>query len=109
MAKGTLTPTTVYYYGSTLVSVGAVDQEVDVLAGIAPVLGFTPAPNYLNVETDVDLTVRINHTSAAEIPVTAAAGLTIVAGAQLEIHRLYFTHSGASSALGDATVTVLAV
>ena len=99
---------TAYYRSAFTVPVGAVDQAVDVLAGIAPALGFTPAPTDLAIETDVDVAVKINSASAAPIPVTAAAGLTIPAEARLEIHQLYFSHTGPSIVFGNATVTVLA-
>jgi len=99
-----------YYYSTPFtVPMAAVDQVLDVRGGITPASTTTPAPNRLVIATDIDITVKINCTSAAEIPVTAAAGLTIPADCRLEISKLYFSHMGASSALGDATVTVLAI
>ena len=99
----------VYYRKSVTVIVGASDQLVDLLgaletAGRNQAIG--PA-RYLVVETDVDITMRINDATLDEIPGVATAGVTIPLNV-MAVSRLYFTHAGASSALGDATVTIFA-
>ena len=106
------TERTEYYRASVVVTIGAVNQHVDLYALMVAALSqdrYIPQPHYLHVETTVDVTLRINRTGAQEISVTAASGLTIDPAAELDMTHLYFSHTGASSALGDATVTIFAV
>lgn len=99
-----------YYYDTITVPMGAADQLLDILAALEA-LGRNKAigpARYVAIETDVSIMVKFNDTSLAEVPVLSTAARIIPANA-MAISRLYFSHTGASSALGDATVTILAM
>lgn len=98
-----------YYHAGLTVASGAVDQQVAVLtslytAGRDPV---TAAATYLTIATDVAVTVKINATTATEITVGTTDGFTLPGGV-MSISNLYFSHTGASSGSGDATVEIFA-
>lgn len=98
-----------YYNRQATVTTGAVNQEVDLLAAIIvegrdKTIG---AATYLTVTTDVEVTMKINLTTADSITVDTTDGHTVPGGV-MSISKLYFTHTGASSGSGDATVTIFA-
>ena len=122
MPKGQLVhqvkPTRVdYYYEASLtVPTGAEDQELDLHAALAT-LGRDPnnegvstagVPVFIRLKTDVAITWKINDTALAAMPLTVATGATLPADI-MKISKLYFTHTGASSASGDASVEILAI
>jgi len=72
-----------------------------------PHLAASPDGRWLYITTDVAVTVKINSTSAHSITVGTTSGITVPAGV-MAINKLYFSHTGASSASGDATVTIRA-
>lgn len=99
-----------YYYAEVAVAPGAVNQEVN-LSTLLEVGQKSPRwqrqARYLTITTTVNLTLRINSTSEEEITVDTTDGFTLPVGA-MEIEKLYFSHTGASSALGAAAVTIFA-
>ena len=100
-----------YYRKTIVVTIGTADRLVDVGAALRAAWSdgrFTPAPTRLVIETTVDLTLKINETTADEITITAASGFTLPPEAELEVSRLYFSHTGASSGSGDASVSIFA-
>ena len=98
-----------YYYAEVAVPTGAVNQQVDLSALLA--VGQNPRwqrqARYLTVATTVDLTMRINSTTANVITVDTTDGFQVPVAA-MEIVKLFFSHTGASSASGAAAVTVFA-
>jgi len=97
-----------YYNGAYTVPMLVENQELD-LRAILAALGRDVGGDsvYLRLTTDVEITVKLNATTLAEIPVTVAAGLTF--DRTMRISKLFFSHIGASSAASDATVTILAM
>lgn len=98
-----------YYNGSLTVAVGASDQAVDILGALVSAGRdrIKAAASYLKVVTDIAITMKINNTSATAVTVDTTDGVEIPAGV-MSISKVYFTHTGASSASGNATVEIFA-
>lgn len=100
---------TEYYYAQIDVPVGAVNQVLDIYAALVAqgresTMGHA---RYVTLQTDVDITVKVNRSTAQAIPLTGTDGLSWL-WQVLQVDKVYFTHTSASSAEGDATVAVFA-
>lgn len=99
-----------YFFSTVTVAGGVEDHEVDIDAELStdenPRRYRGPATS-LKVTTDVSVLVRLNKTTAPEIPVSSTDPLNIAAGS-INIHKLYISHTGACGA-GAASVQVLAI
>lgn len=107
---------TAYICKSVAVPIGAVNQEVDVATLLATAGRATGVQwaHWFFLSTDVDVTVRLNDSSADEISLTSANGLLNDAQGQppygaVRLMKLYLSHTGASSGSGDATVNLFAI
>ena len=97
-----------YYNAAYTVAVGADDVEFDLLAELVALGRSTDVPPaYLSLTSDIAITVKLNDTAFTAIPLPVASGLLF--DHILRVSTLYFSHTGASSASGDATVTILAM
>lgn len=95
----------VYYFGTKSLSVGAVNEEVD-LESLLSTRGSIRPARYLWVESDLSITMRLNKNTADEITLETATAKSF--DDLLSIKKLFFTHTGASSSSGDATVEIFA-
>ncbi len=98
-----------YYWHTVTVNVGAVNQAVAILtdllaAGRDQIIG---SATWLKVTTDVQITMRINSTTADEITVGTTSGIEVPEGV-MAIDNLYLSHTGASSGAGAASVVIFA-
>lgn len=99
-----------YIYKSITVNPGATDQlyniDTALIAAGRAAADFDHA-HHIELTTDVAITFKINSTSGDEIPLPTSGGFILEAG-DMDVRRLYFTHTGASSGSGAATVKLWA-
>lgn len=102
---------TTYYNRTATVNVGAVNQEVDISAALTA-LGRKDAvgpARFLRLSSDITCTVKLNATDADVITLTGGAAAMEIPLNVMVILKLYFSHTGASSASGAASVKIFAV
>jgi len=94
-------------YVSTTIAVvdSVVDQEYDLKAALVAKGGYEGA-RYMKLSSDLAISFKINSTSGDSI---ALGTTTLVFDDTITISKLYFSHIGAASGSGDATVTLLAI
>lgn len=95
-----------YYNGSYTVANGVTDQELDISAALVA-LGrdATDAlPKYLKIISDYAVTVKVNSTSLAALPINDTSGYVLPADI-LDVSTLYFSNSSGST----ATLAIIAI
>ena len=99
---------TYYCNEAYVVPIGAVDQELDIHQALLDDgrSNTEDAAWYLKLDTDITVTFKINSAAFDAITLTNA-GLVFEPGG-IEVFKLFFSHVGASSGSGDATLSIYA-